>query len=216
MDVKSQGRPVAALSPAASAVVARWRAELRAETKRVAAGKRLSIGDDLKRRIAIEQAGRRHLPERASSGLNANDWEAANKAIWKELGKIDAENTNHLKRILPRDGWFRIKRDGEQVASNAWLIVQHSPDHAFQRRVLDLMMPLVATGDASGGDYALLFDRVAMFEGKRQRYGSQIVCNDGRFEPSPVEDPARLDQLRASVGLEPIAEYLRNWEGKSC
>ncbi|MDQ3079026.1 MAG: hypothetical protein M3R03_03395 [Pseudomonadota bacterium] len=55
-----------------------------------------------------------------------------------------------------------------------------------------------------------------MFEGKRQRYGSQIICNKGRFEPSPVEDAAKLHELRASVGLEPIAQYLRFWSGKSC
>ncbi len=210
-------RPVASsLSPAASVVVARWRAEVAAETSRTAIAGKPSIAKELKRRIAIEQVARKILPDRASSRLSDSDWEAVNKTIWDELNKIDAENTIHLKAILPPGGWFRFKRDGEQVARDAWLIVQHSPDRAFQRRVLNVMAPLVAKGEASGSDYALLFDRIAMFEGRRQRYGSQIICKNGRFEPSAVEDAAKLDQMRATVGLEPIANYLRLWSGKSC
>ncbi|HXH00169.1 MAG TPA: DUF6624 domain-containing protein [Sphingomicrobium sp.] len=175
-----------------------------------------SAANDLKRRVAIEQAARSSLPDKASSRLSANDWEAANKAIWDDIDKIDAKNTLYLKSILPADGWFRFKRDRKQMARDAWLIVQHSPDRKFQRRVLGLMAPLLATGDASGSDYALLYDRVAIFEGKPQRYGSQLTCMNGRFEPSAVENALKLDELRASVGLEPIASYLRHWDGKTC
>jgi len=202
-----KGPPVvAALNPAARAVVARWRAKLAEEKSLLRPTKSSAAADELKRRIAIEQAARSSLPDRVSSGLSRNDWEAANKAIWDDIGKIDADNTRYLKSILPADGWFRFKRDGKQVASDAWLIVQHSPDREFQRRVLGRMATLIATGDASGADYALLYDRVAIFDGKRQRYGSQITCVNGRFEPSVVENAVKLDELRASVGLEPIAK----------
>ena len=129
---------------------------------------------------------------------------------------MDADNTTFLKSVLPTDGWFRFGRDGEKVGRDAWLIVQHSPDQAFQREILRAMTPMVANGDASGTQYALLYDRVAMYEGKVQRYGSQIVCNNGHFEVSPVEDREKLDELRASVGLEPIADYLKYWDGKTC
>jgi hypothetical protein len=196
--------------------VARWRARLAAEKSRLKPTKPSSAANDLKRRVAIEQAARSSVPDRASSRLSANDWEAANKAIWDDIGKIDSQNTLYLKSILPADSWFRFNRDGKQVALDAWLIVQHSPDRKFQRRVLGLMAPLLATGDASGTDYALLYDRVAIFEGKLQRYGSQITCVNGHFEPSAVENPVKLDELRASVGLKTIAEYLRHWDGKSC
>lgn len=209
-------RVVAKPSAAALAVVANWRAEVAARSGRIDRPKSRSMAEELRHRVAVEQAARTALPERASTGLSPEDWEGANQAIWDELIKIDADNTKFLKTILPGDGWFRFSRVGEQVSRDAWLIVQHSPDRAFQRRVLGIMEPLVGTGDASGSQYALLYDRIAMFEGRPQRYGSQIICTNGRFQPSPVEDATNLDRLRASVGLEPIAEYLRHWGGKSC
>ena len=211
-DLRTAGVP----SAAALAVVARWRAELATRSSQMILPKPSAVAEELKHRIAIEQAARIVLPERESAGLAASDWEAANNAIWDELSKLDADNTKYLKTILPADGWFRFNRDGEQVSRDAWLIVQHSPDRTFQRRVLGLMEPLIATGDASGSQYALLYDRVAMFEGRPQRYGSQIICVNGRFQPSAIENEAKLDVLRASVGLEPIAEYMRHWQGKSC
>ena len=213
----SHASPVAStLTPAALSVVNRWRARVVAGTKRHAISKGSSKAKELSRRVAIEQMARMAIPDRASTKVSDSDWEAVNKAIWDQLTNIDAENTKYLKSILPADGWFRIRRDGMQVTSDAWLIVQHSPDRLFQHRVLDLMTPLLSTGDASGSKYALLYDRVAMFEGRRQRYGSQIVWSKGVFEPSPVENADQLDQLRASVGLEPMADYLRHWDGKSC
>jgi len=30
---------------------------------------------------------------------------------------------------------------------------------------------------------------------------------DGEFGPQPIDDPARLDQRRATAGLEPFAAY---------
>lgn len=204
------------LSPAAATVVGRWREKVSVAMGRVGQWSSPSVAENLKRRVAIDQAARAAIPDWLSSGLSASDQDAANKAIWAELRRIDSDNTAYLRAHLPADGWFRIHRDGEVVATDAWIIVQHSPDRLFQRQVLDRMAPLLPTGDVSGRRYAMLYDRVAILEGRRQRYGSQVVCVAGRFEPSPVEDPGRLDGFRASVCLGPIAEYLRLWDGKTC
>src|SRR5580658_8712266 len=55
-----------------------------------------------------------------------------------------------VKRSLPPDGWFKFSRDGKTVGHDAWLIVQHSPDEEFQRKVVRAMAPLVKAGEASG------------------------------------------------------------------
>jgi hypothetical protein len=55
---------------------------------------------------------------------------------------------------------------------------------------------------------ALLEDRIATQNGRPQRYGSQFHTEpDGSVVPCPIEDPERLDERRASVGLGPFAEY---------
>ena len=46
-----------------------------------------------------------------------------------------------------------------------------------------------------------------------QRYGTQGHCTGaGTWEPWPCEDPARLDERRASVGLEPEAAYIARFK----
>lgn len=151
----------------------------------------------------------------ALATLSGGDRSAASATIWRQIGDVDAANTAYVKSILPVDGWFRVRRDGAEVAHNAWLIVQHSPDHAFQRAILLRMKPLVASGDASGADYALLYDRTEMFEGRPQLYGSQMTCVSGRWQAARTVDPAELDNRRAAMGLPPMAEYLKNFPG-SC
>ena len=77
-----------------------------------------------------------------------------------------------------------------------------------------MMRAAVAKGDAEPADLALLEDRVALGEGKRQIYGSQIGRDPdtGEFYVSPLEDPDHVDERRRAVGLEPIADYVSNWD----
>lgn len=170
------------------------------------------IGPNLVIRVALEQAMRRAINP-ALATLRDADRTAASEAIWQRIDEIDAENTAYVKSVSPPDGWFRSRRDGAEVARNAWLIVQHSPDRVFQSKVVTWMQPLVASGDARGTDYALLYDRTEMSAGRPQLYGSQITCNGGRLQPAAIADPAGLDRRRADMGLAPMADYLKQFKG---
>ena len=174
-----------------------------------------SVADNLAARVAIEQGLRIAMPDLGASGLSAEDRRAVNDAVWQRITPVDAQNSIYVKSVLPADGWFRKSRDGEQVARDAWLIVQHSPDQAFQRQVVASMAPLVQTGEAHGPDYALLYDRTELAAGRPQRYGSQMGCSNGQWTPSDLEEPENIDARRASVGLTPLGEYLKLFDG-SC
>lgn len=68
----------------------------------------------------------------------------------------------------------------------------------------------------SARDYAYLFDRVAGQDNRLQRYGTQGRCTGiGVWEPSAIEDPDGLNARRASVGLEPIKNYISQ-SGRFC
>jgi hypothetical protein len=60
---------------------------------------------------------------------------------------------------------------------------------------------------------AFLEDRISLREGHRQKYGSQIGKDPARGENYvlPLDDPEHVDQRRASIGLEPIAQYVKRW-----
>jgi hypothetical protein len=64
------------------------------------------------------------------------------------------------------------------------------------------------TGEARGQDLALLTDRVRLYEGKPQLYGTQVKNVNGKFIFAPIEDEPNVDKRRALYGLPPLSEYL--------
>ena len=51
-----------------------------------------------------------------------------------------------------------------------------------------------------------------MNEGRPQRYGTQVGdVQDGEPVPWPIEEPNRVDERRAEIGLPPLSEYLARW-----
>ena len=102
---------------------------------------------------------------------------------------------------------------GDDGAQAAWLLVQHADgDVAFQRRCLSLMEALVDTGAVFAGNVAYLTDRVLVNEGKPQIYATQFRTVDGKSEPLPMIEPDRVDQRRATMGLQPLNEYRKLME----
>ena len=77
-----------------------------------------------------------------------------------------------------------------------------------------MMREAVQMKKASGSSLALLEDRVALGEGRKQTYGSQIGFDEssGKYYVLPLEDPDKVDQRRASVGLGPLADYVKRWD----
>jgi hypothetical protein len=133
--------------------------------------------------------------------------EQPDPAKYEQLAALDERNTKRLIAIVDRVGWPTQSRFGPAAAGAAWLILQHSPDYAFQARMLPELERLMRAGQVEGQEYALLYDRVEMHAQRPQRYGSQFVISNGVMRMYQAEDPEHLDERRASVGLPPLAEY---------
>lgn len=82
------------------------------------------------------------------------------------------------------------------------------------------MREAVKKGNASPSSLALLEDRVALGQGERQIYGSQIYTDKETKEKyvAPLIDPENVDKRRAEVGLGKLADYTNhfgfNWDIK--
>jgi hypothetical protein len=138
---------------------------------------------------------------------------AADQADRQEVEPdIGAERarTERLRRIVAERGWPTRTLVGDDGATAAWAIAQHSDlDPQFQRQALDLLRAAVAAGEADPGELAYLVDRVAANAGQPQTYGTQMGCtDDGRPQLAPLAEPDRVDALRAEAGLPPLADYL--------
>jgi hypothetical protein len=137
------------------------------------------------------------------------------KAQWKIINEKDSLNLIVIKDILDKYGWLGKDVVGDLGNSTLFLVIQHS-DQKTQEKYLPLMRAAVKTGNAKGSSLALLEDRVALGQGKRQIYGSQIGRDPDTqvYFVSPLEDPDNVDKRRAEVGLENIAAYISNWKLK--
>ena len=135
--------------------------------------------------------------------------------LWKIIDAKDSINRITIEAILDKYGWLGTDVVGEQGNSTIFLVIQHS-DQATQEKYLPMMRDAVKNGKASGSDLALLEDRIALKQGKRQIYGSQIGQNTKTklYYVEPLEDPANVDKRRSDVGLDPIAVYVGYWQIK--
>ena len=130
-----------------------------------------------------------------------------------EHRRIDAANVERLRQIISRHGWPGRSLVGDRGAHDAWLIAQHA-DHQpeVQRQALKLLAEAVADGEATARELAYLTDRVRVNEGREQLFGTQMRPDEnGAPIPAPVEDPERVDERRAEVGLEPFDQYVRGF-----
>lgn len=130
---------------------------------------------------------------------------------WPIAEGVDQANTARMRDLLAsHEGWFPRSQFGGVASDAAYSVVQHSGDLELMRNVLVRMEPLIGTDDLHGSQYARLYDRVATFDGRLQRYGTQgTTCSEGRYViPADLEDPEHVDERRSALGLNPIAEYV--------
>lgn len=160
--------------------------------------------------IAAEQAYRRALSwPREGPPIAPLVWEALQKRLWAAAVAEDHRNTALLKAMVAAQGWPTVQQVGEPASDAAWLIVQHADDDpAFQLRALRLMAPLLTTAGVSRRNHAYLYDRVMLKIAGKQRFGTQTRCLEGKRVALPLEDPARVDALRAEAGMGRLADHL--------
>jgi len=137
------------------------------------------------------------------------------KDHWNIIKEKDSINLIKVKSILDKYGWVGADVVGVEGNSTLFLVIQHS-DQATQEKYLPMMREAVKNGKAQGSSLALLEDRVALGQGKRQIYGSQIGRDPDTqiYYVLPLEDPDNVDKRRTEVGLGILAEYVNHWQIK--
>lgn len=129
-----------------------------------------------------------------------------------EMEAVHNANADLAERALDAIGWPGRHKLGDEGAGAAFLIIQHAIGRpSLQRRALALMLEAIPEGQANALDAAYLSDRIAIFEGREQAFGTQFDWDaNGQLSPSPTRDPETLDERRASVGLPSMAETIAN------
>ncbi len=164
---------------------------------------------ELLERVKVDQEARRELIEEMQSNAASGQAAQPSSELIQKLTKIDEDNTAWLSGVVDEHGWPGKTEVGEDGAHSAWLLVQHADRNKdFQKKCLELMKA-EPKGEVAGKDIAYLTDRVLRAEGKPQLYGTQLTQQDGKMVPQPIEDEEHVDERRAEVGLQPLAEYIK-------
>ncbi len=120
---------------------------------------------------------------------------------------VHVRNAARLIELISIHGWPDEEIAGKEGAEAAWLIAQHAiGEPEFQRHVLCLLRACEDAKRIPLWHAAYLEDRIAMYEGRPQRYGTQWIDDprDGRARPWKLAEPDRVNEWRAEVGLKPL------------
>ena len=156
------------------------------------------IATELKRRAGDDERLRGDL---ARKGKLFRDYNPQMRALHEA-------NADWLMAELDKGFWPAPGEVDPAAIGAFWLIVQHAISRpGLMRRVRDLATP---PADAPTRlRLALLNDRIAVFEGRLQTYGTQLHWDEaGNLSPHPIGNPAEVDARRLAVGLLPIADEL--------
>ncbi|WP_242913535.1 DUF6624 domain-containing protein [Brevundimonas pishanensis] len=175
---------------------------------------------DLKTRFAsvyvLDQAPRTAISDIMRSSMSVEDKAEARAALRPIMEDQDRKNLQIVLDHLPPEGWYLRSRYGDEVATTAFYVVQHS-DVETWRRFVPVLEPLVAQGEVAGPAYALMYDRLALSEQRPQRYGSQVACENGRWVALYLEDPDNVDERRRAMGFpDTYAEYVAGFQAMPC
>jgi AICAR transformylase/IMP cyclohydrolase PurH len=132
------------------------------------------------------------------------------KGYNEEMEQLHNKNAQVLDEIINQIGYPTIEKVGKEACEAAWLVIQHSIGQpAFMRKCRKLLENVDFENQVNPTNLAYLTDRIASFEGKPQRYGTQFDWDEnGELSPNPFDDLIQVNQRRKSVGLNALEEQI--------
>lgn len=120
------------------------------------------------------------------------------------MRQIHEQNALALREMIQEIGYPSVAKVGTAANEAAWLVAQHAiSEPVFMEAYLDLVLKVEKISVSA----AYLSDRIAVFRGRGQHYGTQYVWReDGLLHPAELADPAGVDERRSALGLPSVAE----------
>lgn len=126
----------------------------------------------------------------------------------EEMKELHRRNATILSEIIDTIGYPTIDKVGKEANEATWLIIQHAIEHPeFMKKCAKLLEKAVSENNADPKSLAYLTDRIAVFEGKEQRYGTQFDWDEyGNLSPNHFDDINKVNKRRKSIGLNTLEE----------
>ncbi|MCY1483635.1 hypothetical protein D3C87_61990 [compost metagenome] len=181
----------------------------------LAFGQDATFNDITKQLLDIDELDQRYRNQMEETIARFGSDSKESKALFKNMKTTDSLNLIQVEAIINKHGWLGSDKIGSQANTTLFMVIQHAELPA-QIKYLPMMREAVKKGNARASSLALLEDRVALKQGKKQIYGSQISWNMKTNEGfvAPLEDPDNVDLRRAEVGLPSLQAYLAEMDMK--
>ena len=131
-----------------------------------------------------------------------------NEGYNEEMKALHNRNAEKLNDIVDRIGYPTIDKVGQDASEAAWLVIQHSIGQpAIMKKCAALLERAVEDNKAQRRHLAYLTDRIAVFEGTSQLYGTQFDWDElGELSPNLYDDLNKVNARRKSIGLNTLEE----------
>lgn len=126
----------------------------------------------------------------------------------QEMKALHNKNAETLNNIIDKIGYPTVDKVGKEANAAAWLVIQHSIGQPeFMKKCAVLLENAVAENQIDAKQLAYLSDRIAVFEGQPQFYGTQFDWDkNGEMNPKLFDDLEKVNQRRKTVGLNSLEE----------
>lgn len=145
-----------------------------------------------------------------SIGINSPDaWPYINK-----MANIDALNQKKIKEILDKYGWLPQSKIGVKAAEAFFYTIQHSNVELVEKWIPEFRR-LADIGEANPRHCAMMEDRLLLWKGKKQIYGTQAsdFRPDKKMAIWPIENPESVNERRKKLGFpQTVEEYAKQMD----
>ena len=130
------------------------------------------------------------------------------KGYNEEMKELHNRNAKILNDIIDTIGYPTIDKVGKEASEATWLVIQHSIGQPeFMKKCVTLLESAVNENKANLKNLAYLTDRIAVYEGEPQLYGTQFDWDEnGNLIPHHFDNLAKVNERRQSIGLNTLEE----------
>ena len=159
----------------------------------------------------VDQRYRTYIPFNLTwylPGLDTFNFNQLNKG-WDFITSIDSINLVTIKKYLGKNEFPKISQVGRKPARTVPFVLLHNSDTTLMKTYLPVVKENCLTGNAEWEIYATMFDRLKLYQGLPQHYGTQFTYKDTEKTQLTLYNLDSIDAVNArrrSIGMSAILD----------
>ena len=129
------------------------------------------------------------------------------------MKRCHEENADLLEDFLSKYGWPFPAVYDEDTHQAAWFIAIHAISRpALIKKVAGIMYDAYKIGKISGKYYANFYDRIELYEGRKQLYGTHLSPSKIGWQAKYLVEPETVNNRRKELDLQSLEDWINESE----